>query len=132
MRLNFVLNIFYVFSCLALIDRIKADDESPSVQQQEATPTTTSDPTMINDDEDMDLESMTNEELEDICTSRGFEVVKEKDKETGDTKIYTHDDYVNAAKQCLEIEAEMYVRNTLHTGYWRVETAQCICHNAQC
>jgi hypothetical protein len=57
--------------------------------------------------EDDDLESMTNEELEEICTSRGFELVKETNEETGETKVYSHDDYVHAAKQCLEIEAEM-------------------------
>lgn len=53
------------------------------------------------------LETMTNEELEEICISRGFEVVKETDEETGETKAYSHEDYVHAAKQCLEIEAEM-------------------------
>jgi hypothetical protein len=54
-----------------------------------------------------DLEAMTNEELEEICTSRGFEVVKETDAETGEAKVYSHEDYVHAAKQCLDIEAEM-------------------------
>ena len=50
---------------------------------------------------------MTKEELEEICTSRGFELVKEQDKESGEMATYSHDDYVNAAKQCLEIEGEM-------------------------
>ena len=50
---------------------------------------------------------MTDEELEKICTSRGFELVKEKDKESGETTTYSHYDYVNAAKQCLEIKGEM-------------------------
>lgn len=53
------------------------------------------------------LENMTIEELEGICTSRGFEVVKEIDQETGQAKVYSHEDYVHAARQCLDIEAEM-------------------------
>ena len=56
---------------------------------------------------EIDLELMTNEELEEICTSRGFDVVKEKDEKTGKTKVYSHEDYVMAAQQCLDIEAEM-------------------------
>jgi len=59
--------------------------------------------------DEYDLDSMTNEELEEICTSRGFQVVKEKDRDTGEMKAYSHEDYINAARQCLEIESEMYV-----------------------
>ncbi len=55
----------------------------------------------------LDLESMSNEELEDICIKRGFELVKEKDDDTGELKAYSHEDYINAAKQCLQIESEM-------------------------
>jgi len=55
------------------------------------------------------LNELSDKELEHICTSRGFELVKESDKETGQPITYSHQDYVDAAKQCLEIEAEMYV-----------------------
>lgn len=56
---------------------------------------------------DVDLDSMTNEELENICTSRGFELVKEMDPTTGAERQYSKEDYLEAAIQCLEIEAEM-------------------------
>ena len=49
------------------------------------------------------LEEMTDEELEEICTSRGFELVRADD----DTIIYTHQDYVDAANECLQIEADL-------------------------
>ena len=49
------------------------------------------------------LEEMTDEELEEICTSRGFELVRDDD----DTVIYTHQDYVDAANECLQIEADL-------------------------
>ena len=50
------------------------------------------------------LEEMTDEELEEICTSRGFELVRDDDD---DTVIYTHQDYVDAANECLQIEADL-------------------------
>lgn len=56
---------------------------------------------------DFDLESMTIEELEDLCISRGFELVKEIDPDTGAPKEFSKEEYIEAAKQCLEIEAEM-------------------------
>lgn len=56
---------------------------------------------------DFDLDSMTNEELENICTSRGFELVKETDPSTGAERQYSKEDFLEAARQCLEIEAEM-------------------------
>jgi len=64
----------------------------------------------VNDDDDDDddsyynLEDMTNEELEEICNSRGFELVREADNDDGD---YTHQDYVDAAAECLQIEADL-------------------------
>jgi len=54
-----------------------------------------------------ELQTLTDIELEQLCTSRGFELVKETDKETGQKKEYSHNDYVEAAKQCLDMEAEM-------------------------
>jgi hypothetical protein len=56
---------------------------------------------------DIDLESLSIEELEDLCISRGFELVKEIDPDTGSPKEFSKDEYVEAARQCLEIEAEM-------------------------
>ena len=59
-------------------------------------------------DAEISLESMTNEELEELCTSRGFELVKELDENGVEGEI-TREDYIDAARQCLEIESEMYV-----------------------
>ena len=58
-------------------------------------------------DEDKNLEDMTDEELEEICTSRGFELVREFNATTGDLLVYTHQDYVDAASECLQIEADL-------------------------
>ena len=58
-------------------------------------------------DDEIDLESLTNEELEQICMMRGFELKKEVDTQTGKLVEYSHEDYVEAARQCLDIEAEM-------------------------
>jgi len=60
----------------------------------------------VNDDEDDNLSELTNAELESICTTRGFEL-KRGQQEDGDNVVYTHQDYVDAARQCLAIEAEM-------------------------
>ena len=68
----------------------------------EATTSTTK-----NDDEEYyNLEAMTNEELEEICTSRGFELVRETD-ENGKDVVYTHQDYIDAATECLQIEEDL-------------------------
>jgi len=58
-------------------------------------------------DEEYDLADMTDEELEEICVSRGFELVRELDKTTGDEVVYTHQDYVDAASECLQIEEDL-------------------------
>ncbi len=52
-------------------------------------------------DEYIDLVDMTDEELEEICTSRGFELIRE------DGQVYTHEDYVDAASECLQIETDL-------------------------
>eukprot|EP00525_Craspedostauros_australis_P005189 CAMPEP_0198111274 /NCGR_PEP_ID=MMETSP1442-20131203/3249_1 /TAXON_ID= /ORGANISM="Craspedostauros australis, Strain CCMP3328" /LENGTH=437 /DNA_ID=CAMNT_0043767651 /DNA_START=376 /DNA_END=1690 /DNA_ORIENTATION=+ len=63
-----------------------------------------------------ELEQMSNEDLEKICLDRGFELVAEDDG--GDAgscpingpdcePILTHEDYVEAAQRCLQIEREM-------------------------
>ena len=59
------------------------------------------------EDEGSVLEKMSKEELEAICTSRGFELVKETDSETGKPLEYSRKDYIEAAQQCLAIEEEM-------------------------
>eukprot|EP00584_Thalassiosira_punctigera_P002511 CAMPEP_0172543802 /NCGR_PEP_ID=MMETSP1067-20121228/14097_1 /TAXON_ID=265564 ORGANISM="Thalassiosira punctigera, Strain Tpunct2005C2" /NCGR_SAMPLE_ID=MMETSP1067 /ASSEMBLY_ACC=CAM_ASM_000444 /LENGTH=233 /DNA_ID=CAMNT_0013330277 /DNA_START=331 /DNA_END=1032 /DNA_ORIENTATION=+ len=51
---------------------------------------------------------MSDEELKEICTSRGFELVRvEVDMDTGEPMIYTHQDFVEAAGKCLQIEADL-------------------------
>ncbi len=59
-----------------------------------------------NDEDEVDLDSLTDAELEAICTDRGFELLREKGAD-GAEVVYTHEDYVDAAMQCLAIEAEM-------------------------
>lgn len=54
-----------------------------------------------------DLESMSDEELEEICTSRGFDLVRETDPDTGEPLEYTHRDFVDAASECLQIESDL-------------------------
>ncbi|KAL7548808.1 hypothetical protein ACHAWF_017343 [Thalassiosira exigua] len=50
---------------------------------------------------------MTDGDLEEICTSRGFELVKELDESTGEPLVYSHQDYIDAASGCLQIEADL-------------------------
>lgn len=59
------------------------------------------------DDVGFVFEKMSKEELEAICTNRGFELVKETDSETGKPVEYALQDFIEAAQQCLAIEAEM-------------------------
>ena len=60
--------------------------------------------------ESMDLTTMSDEELEDICAERGFELIKDElDEETGELIVFTRDDYIDAARQCLLIEQQLYV-----------------------
>lgn len=47
------------------------------------------------------LESMTNDELEDVCTSRGFELVREAGAN------YTREDLIEAAAECLQTESDL-------------------------
>ena len=70
---------------------------------EEATTTATKND---NDEEYYNLEAMTNEELEEICTSRGFELVHEQDG-NGKEIVYTHQDYIDAATECLQIEEDL-------------------------
>jgi len=52
------------------------------------------------------LEDMTDSQLEAICANRGFELLT-KDEATGEPLPWTHKDYMEAAQQCLDVEAEM-------------------------
>lgn len=57
---------------------------------------------------DEQLLALSEEELESICLVRGFEIRKDAvDPQTGDVYKLSHEDYVDAAKQCLAIEKEM-------------------------
>jgi hypothetical protein len=49
--------------------------------------------------DEIDLDSLSDLELEEICALRGFELVKED--------VISHNDYVEAARQCLAIERDM-------------------------
>ena len=49
---------------------------------------------------ELSLEEMDDAVLEAICTDRGFELMK-------DGTEFTHEQYVEAARQCLELEVEM-------------------------
>ena len=55
---------------------------------------------------DIDLDGMSNEELEEICTSRGFQLDRGNIDDVDDI-AYGHQYYVDAARECLQIEAEM-------------------------
>ena len=66
------------------------------------------------EDEDIYLDDMTDIELEKICTSRGFELVREYNATTGEPLEYTHQDYVDAASECLQIEADLEEILTSH------------------
>jgi len=52
------------------------------------------------------IKNLSNNELEAICTDRGFEIVKEGQQKSENSE-YTREDYMHAASQCLAIEAEM-------------------------
>lgn len=55
-----------------------------------------------------ELAAMTEDELEKICTSRGFAIVRDAiDPATGKAYDLSHEDFVNAAIECLTIEQEI-------------------------
>lgn len=59
----------------------------------------------IRDKLGLDLSSMSEEQLEKVCEDRGYEMAKDEiDNDTGIPLIFTHDDYIEAAKQCLSID----------------------------
>jgi hypothetical protein len=56
------------------------------------------------------LQALSKEELEKICVTRGFEIMRDEvDPSTGLPHELSHEDFVEAARRCLEIEREMYV-----------------------
>ena len=96
MNCNNKLLISFTYICIFLLS-LAATEE-----------VTTSATTTKNDNEEYyNLEAMTNEELEEICTSRGFELVREIDDNTGEEIVYTHQDYIDAATECLQIEEDL-------------------------
>ena len=86
-------------------------DQTPSIilgeSDHDQTPSSIETTEDLNVDEDTNLEDLTDEQLEEICTSRGFELVRELNSTTGDALMYTHQDYVDAASECLQIEADI-------------------------
>jgi hypothetical protein len=54
-----------------------------------------------------ELSGLTDAELEKICLKRGFELQYQVDATTGEKMQPSHDDYIEAAKQCLAIEKEL-------------------------
>jgi hypothetical protein len=55
-----------------------------------------------------ELQALSNEELERLCSERGFELVKNDiDPTTGLIYELTPADYVEAAQRCVAIEQEM-------------------------
>ena len=72
-----------------------------SVEAQQQHPNTTISASTDDDDEYIDLVDLSDEDLEKICTSRGFDLVREEGQ------VYTHQDYVDAASECLQIETEL-------------------------
>ena len=59
----------------------------------------------IRDKLGLDLSSMSEEQLEKVCEDRGYEMAKDEiDNDTGIPLIFTHDDYIEAAKQCRSEE----------------------------
>ena len=93
---------------------VPSDDAADDATATATTTTTTTDDRVGGGDDDIiaeddidgdgyyvDLESMTDDELEEICTSRGFELAREAGVE------YTHRDYVDAATECLQIESDL-------------------------
>ena len=76
-----------------------------------STTTSSSSSSAINDSEASsspplldDLQRMTREELEEICTSRGYALVQ--DVLDGEEVAYSHQDYVSAAYECLQLVDE--------------------------
>jgi hypothetical protein len=50
------------------------------------------------------LQAMSDEDLEQLCIERGFELIKDEiDEETGLPVVSTHQDFVDAAWQCLQM-----------------------------
>jgi hypothetical protein len=90
MRVRSIFRFFLLFLvCLAAISNLVLGQETLS---------------------DEELDALSDEELELVCLVRGFELLKDQiDEATGEVYQLTHVDYVDAAKQCLAIEKEMYV-----------------------
>ena len=95
MNCNNKLLISLTYICIFLLSLAVAEEATTTATKND------------NDEEYYNLEAMTNEELEEICTSRGFELVHEIDDNTGEEIVYTHQDYIDAATECLQIEEDL-------------------------
>ena len=91
--------VLYFFYVIFLLIRNVAVVDGQQPQQQEKDPSSSPD-----EETKLDLESMTQAELELICIERGFELIQ--DVEAGGEEL-THADYVDAARRCLAIEEDM-------------------------
>ena len=54
----------------------------------------------------VDLESLSNVELEAICTKLGF-ILLDTDETTGESFDLTREEYLEAARQCLAVQEQM-------------------------
>jgi hypothetical protein len=58
--------------------------------------------------DEVDLDSLSDAELEAICYNLGFELLNNVDDELTGTKVeFSHKDYVEAARQCLAVKEQM-------------------------
>ena len=102
---RFLVTLLFWSLLFLVVGIVKAQVEEAKVADQpEATTTTT-------DDNDNDaatiqvedyLESLTNEELENICHERGFAI-----NASATTGTISRDDYLDAARQCLSLEDDI-------------------------
>eukprot|EP00970_Alexandrium_tamarense_P018373 scaffold13330_cov205-Alexandrium_tamarense.AAC.10 len=112
--LLFIISISHCpLSCLAS-NIATTDDVNLNANDDDGAPPTTPSINNEGDDEYIDLISMSDEELEAICIYRGFELVREIDATTGEPLEYTHQDYVDAASECLQIEQDLEEILTKH------------------
>ena len=103
--------LFCFWLCLNFVSTVTSSLVLDQVSSMENEISDKKDDTSKDDDDWVNLDDLTDTELEAICTSRGFELVTDDTiEENGKNKSgseYTHQDYVEAAQQCLAIEKEM-------------------------
>ncbi len=101
-------SISLMINLLALLEVLPCCFASSSSEDEIILDSATNGATGRHEYEYVDLDNMSDEELEEICTSRGFQLATEKnDKSDDQILVHTHQYYVDAAWECLQIEAEM-------------------------